>query len=271
MAAILDFLHKILVTGALSKGWGGPQCRAALDMQTHIVESSVWLTAGAVAFVAYKAGPKFSALCKNIKLDLAKSTPSSAERTFELIMATIHIGMFIQIIYYKVNILSLVNMIQPCHVILLLQGIALYSTGPTGVIISLCVLPSLTGTLLAMLFPDTGGLDQPYEMDAYWIQHYLVQAVPLYLLVRRDYAALRHASYLNVFLGLWTLLILHFSLYEVRTRRPLHLYPTLLVKLYVFDALLVGSFLFLFMMVSHLRVRTYTFPSFSTTDCGPGS
>lgn len=215
MAAVLDFLHKILVTGALSKGWGGPQCRAALDIQTHIVESAVWLTVGAIAFVAYKAGPKFTALCRNIKLDLAKSTPTTAARTFELIMATIHIGMFIQIIYYKVNILSLVNMIQPCHVILLLQGIALYSTGTTGVVISLCVLPSLTGTLLAMLFPDTGGLDQPYEMDAYWIQHYLVQAVPLYLLVRRDYVALRHASYLNVFLGLWTLLILHFSLYEV--------------------------------------------------------
>lgn len=77
------------------------------------------------------------------------------------------------------------------------------------------------GTLLAMLFPDTGGLDQPLEMEAYWVQHYLVQAVPLYLLVRRDYVALRHASYLNVFLGLWVLLILHFSLYEVRRLRTI--------------------------------------------------
>jgi len=216
MSFVLDFLHKILVTGALSKGWGGPECRAALDIRTHVVESTVWLIVGAIAFTAYKAGPKFSALCKNIQLDLERSKPTTAARAFELLMSAIHIGMFLQIVYYKVNILSLVNMIQPCHVILLLQGIALYSTGTTGVIISLCVLPSLTGTMLAMLFPDVGGLDQPFEMEAYWIQHYLIQAMPVYLLVRRDYVALRHASYLNIFLGLWTLLILHFSLYEVR-------------------------------------------------------
>ena len=215
MSVVLDFLHKILVTGALSKGWGGPECRAALDIRTHIIESSVWLIVGAIAFTAYNAGPKFSALCKKIQLDLEKSKPTTAARAFELLMSAVHIGMFLQIVYYKVNILSLVNMIQPCHVILLLQGIALYSTGTTGVIISLCVLPSLTGTMLAMLFPDVGGLDQPFEMEAYWIQHYLIQAMPVYLLVRRDYVALRHASYLNIFLGLWTLLILHFSLYEV--------------------------------------------------------
>lgn len=216
MSAVLQFLHKVLVTGALSKGWGGPICRAAgPSMQTHLIESVVWLLFAAVTFSVYKAGPKFNALCKSIQLDLLKSTPSSAARAFELFMAFVHFGMFAQIIYYKVNILSLVNMIQPCHVILLLQGIALYSTGTTGVVISLCILPSLTGTLLAMLFPDTGGLDQPLEMEAYWIQHYLVQAVPLYLLVRRDYVALRHASFLNVFLGLWVLLVAHFSLFEV--------------------------------------------------------
>ena len=211
----LNSIHKVLVTGALSKGWGGPACRAALDIRTHIAESAFWLLIGAVSYHFYKVGPKFQALCKNIQLDLSKSTPHPVARKFELCLATLHIAMFLQIVYYKINILSLVNMIQPCHVILLLQGIALYSTGTTGVIISLCVLPSLTGTLLAMLFPDTGGLDQPFEMEAYWLQHYLVQVVPLYLLVRRDYVALKNFSYFPVFCGLWVLLLAHFSLFEV--------------------------------------------------------
>lgn len=211
----LDNIHKALVTGALSKGWGGPACRAALDIRTHIIESAFWLLIAAVSYYFYKVGPKFSVLCKNIQLDLSISRPNPVARTFELFLATIHFAMFLQIVYYKINILSLVNMIQPCHVILLLQGIALYSTGTTGVIISLCVLPSLTGTLLAMLFPDTGGLDQPFEMESYWIQHYLVQAVPLYLLVRRDYVALKNFSYFPVFCGLWVLLVAHFSLFEV--------------------------------------------------------
>ena len=215
-SAILNWLHKILVTGALAKGWGGPVCRAALDMNTHSIESAVWLVVCVVSFQVYNARSKFRALCKNIQLDLARSSTSPLVRKFELCLAMVHFAMFIQIIYYKVNILSLVNMIQPCHVILLLEGIALYSTGTTGVVISLCILPALTGTLLAMLFPDTGGLDQPFEMEAYWLQHYLIQAVPLYLLIRRDYIAARHASFFNIFCGLWVLLLLHFSLYEVR-------------------------------------------------------
>lgn len=209
-------IHKYLVTGALSKGWGGPACRAALDMRTHMAESAFWLLIGALSYHFYKIGPKYNAMCKNIQLDLMKSKPHPVARTFELLLGSVHIAMFLQIVYYKVNIMSLVNMIQPCHVILLLQGIALYSTGTTGVLISLCVLPSLTGTLLAMLFPDTGGLDQPFEMEAYWLQHYLVQVVPLYLLVRRDYVALKNFSYFPVFLGLWVLLLAHFSLFEVR-------------------------------------------------------
>ena len=213
---MLQFLHKILVTGALSKGWGGPACRAALDIETHIAESVFWLTLGTFAFYSYNGTSKFRMLCKNIDVDLSRTTRSPTIRKFELLLATIHFIMFAQIIYYKVNILSLVNMIQPCHVILLLQGIALYSTGRTGVIITLCILPSLTGTLLAMLFPDTGGLDQPLEMEAYWVQHYLIQAVPVYLLIRNDYIALKHSSFFNVFCGLWVLLTLHFSLYEVR-------------------------------------------------------
>ena len=218
LESLANGLHKVLVTGALSKGWGGPACRAALDMQTHALECLFWLIVCAVSYTSYNAQSKFRTLCKNIELDLSKSKPAPVARMFELCLAMVHFGMFIQIIYYKVNILSLVNMIQPCHVILLLQGVALYSTGTTGVVISLCILPALTGTLLAMLFPDTGGLDQPFEMQAYWLQHYLIQAVPLYLLVRRDYVALRHAGFFNIFCGLWVLLLLHFSLYEVNTR-----------------------------------------------------
>lgn len=212
----LHGLHKVLVTGALSKGWGGPECRAALPIKIHLAESAFWLAIAAIVYKFYDLPAKYKSLVTSVQNDLSKTPINKNARVFELALATVHFGMFAQIIYYKMNILSMVNMIQPCHVILLLQGIALFSTGSTGVIISLCVLPSLTGTLLAMLFPDTGGLDQHLEMESYWIQHYLVQAVPLYLLTRRDFVALKNASLLNVVCGLWILLLLHFSLYEVR-------------------------------------------------------
>jgi hypothetical protein len=208
-------IHRYLVTGALSKGWGGPVCRASMSIEKHMTESAFWLFVVVLSYQVYGLRSKFSALCKHIELDLVKSPQSRFWRGLDVTFSAVHFLMFLQIVYYKLNILSLVNMIQPCHVILLLQGVALFSKGSTGVIITLCILPALTGTLLAMLFPDTTGLDQPFEMDSYWLQHYLIQAMPLYLLVRRNFLAVRHASFVNVFAGLWVLLLLHFSLYEV--------------------------------------------------------
>mmetsp|Transcript_23060 Transcript_23060/g.38468 ORF Transcript_23060/g.38468 Transcript_23060/m.38468 type:complete len:291 (-) Transcript_23060:312-1184(-) len=215
MSAVLAFIHKSLVSGALSKGWGGPVCRAALDFNTHIAESLFWLCVATISFHYYEVKSKYRLLCKSIEVGLAQSTQSSNMRTVDVCLSFLHFGMFIQIIYYKVNILSLINMIQPCHVILLLQGIALYSKGVLGVLITLFMLPAMTGTLLAMAFPDTGGLDQPFEMESYWLQHYLIQAMPVYLLVRRNYLALNNTGMFTIFMGLWILMVLHFSLYEV--------------------------------------------------------
>jgi hypothetical protein len=216
-AKILEALHGVLVTGALSKGgsWGGPICRVAVDFNTHIAEAVFWLTISAVTFYLLNVPAKLRALRKNIDLELALNKQSSLSRSFDLIMCIIHFAMFAHIIYFKTNILSLVNMIQPCHMILLIQGLALYSTRSDGVFITIFVLPALTGTMSAMLFPDTSGLDQPFEMHSYWVQHYIIQAVPLYLLSRRNFSALKFANVFSVFFGIWILLTLHFSLYEV--------------------------------------------------------
>ena len=95
--------------------------------------------------------------------------------------------MYLHLLYFKTNSKALIIvLLQPCHVILLLEGIAVVSRSTLGVKISLFILPALIGTLLAMLFPDTSGLEQFLEEPSYWVQHYLIQAVPLYLLCRRN-------------------------------------------------------------------------------------
>lgn len=59
-------------------------------------------------------------------------------------------------------------------------------------------------------------LDQPFEMQAYWLQHYLIQSVPVYLLLRRGGLPLKYADItVSAFGGVLILLMLHFSLYEV--------------------------------------------------------
>lgn len=156
--SVLDKLWEYFVSGALAKGWGGPQCAKAVPLRLHVLESICWLTCAAIVWHYNFMLSKLRDLVNRINSSLSQShkrNQGTAARTFELILSFVHVMMFIQIIYYKVNIKALVNLIQPCHVILLLQGIALYSQGITGVLITIFMLPALTGTLLAMLFPDT--------------------------------------------------------------------------------------------------------------------
>lgn len=215
--SVVKFLQFALAKGALEKGgtWGGPECSLAVPMNIHIYESSAVLLVCGLIYYLFDFSKKYRNLVNNVNIDLKANPSSKAERRFELVFGTIHILMFLQILYYKYNIFSLINMLQPCHQILLLQGIALLSTGKTGVLITIFILPALTGTLLAMLFPETVGLDQPLEMEAYWLQHYLIQAIPVYLLLRRNAIALRHASLNKGFIGIWILAVLHFFLFEV--------------------------------------------------------
>lgn len=217
MSDIWSKVHALLVTGALSKGgtWGGPDCRAQLSMDIHLYESSFWVLMCIFTYFIFNINGTIKSLSKQIEVGLKASPMNSLSRTFEVIVGLLHFAMFAQLIYFKLSISSLTNMIQPCHVILLLEGIALLSTSSTGVYISIFILPALTGTLLAMLFPETTGLDQYLEMEAYWLQHYLIQAMPLYLLLRRNGLALQLCSYKTVRIGIWILYLLHFSVYEV--------------------------------------------------------
>jgi len=212
------FLQKALAHGALEKGgtWGGAECAKAVPLKVHILESWSVVFLCVLMFQHFKFSSKLEKLKDAIKSDLQQSSVSAWERKFEIVLGSIHMLMFLQILYYKWNMFSLINMIQPCHMILLLQGIALFSTGVSGVLISSFMLPALTGTLLAMLFPETAGLTQPFEMEGYWLQHYLIQSVPIYLLLRRNAVCLRNSStVVSATAGLWILAFLHFSLYEV--------------------------------------------------------
>lgn len=212
----LETIRDYLVSGALSKGWGGPACRAHVDMTTHLFESAFWVVVAIVFFFTFDLYGKMSKILRQIDAEYRTTKPAPFTRGLEEILAFVHFAMSAQLLYYKFNIMSLINLLQPCHVILFLQGIALYSTGRTGAIITMCMLPAMTGTLLAMLWPDVAGLDQPFEMESYWLQHYLIQSVPLLLLCRRNFILAKYAGAFTVVTGIWFLLLMHFSLYEVR-------------------------------------------------------
>ena len=212
-------VHDILVAGSLQYGgtWGGAACRAHVSIPRHVAESTFWLLVCYATFKIFSLGNKMNDLRTVARIQLSQTKYANTSGFLDKFLATIHFAMYIQLFYYKWNFSSLINLIQPCHVILLLEGIALASDGPLGVMIGTIILPALSGTFLALLFPDTTGLDQPFEELSYWIQHYLIILVPVYLLQRRNGLAYNLCSPFTVGMGVWILGVLHFSFYEVRT------------------------------------------------------
>lgn len=207
----------LLAYGALKNGgsWGGIDCYNHVSLDTHILEDSIVLTILAVMFYVLRIDSIYSTVVSNIHFQLKNSRVPMLEYVIDKLLAVVLIGMYVQLIIYKWNISSLINLVQPCHVILLLQGIAVNSNGSLGILISMFILPSLIGTLLAMLVPDTTGLDQLFERDSYWIQHYLIQVIPIYLLLRRNAIGLKESNMNTIAVGVWILALLHFSFYEM--------------------------------------------------------
>jgi hypothetical protein len=210
---LLDYL----VYGALKNGgsWGGPICRIAVPFNIHVTESIFWLMISIIIYNLLHFGLKFKVLIIKMNEENKNIKSNVTIRFIEKSLAALYFLFYTSTIYYKTNLKSLINLIQPCHVLILLQGIALYSDGIIGILITTLILPVLTGALFAVLFPDTSGLDQPFEMELYWVQHYFILLMPIYLLSRKSFIALKCSSWFSILLGLWILLILHFSLYEV--------------------------------------------------------
>jgi hypothetical protein len=218
--SFLQAVHDILAKGALEKGWGGVNCWNSIPIATHLMESVGWVLLTFAFVQVTQFGKWYSDLTARISRELKayyKAHPhTSVMRWLEIAVGILHVSMFFQIIYFKFNNSAIAYLLQPCHQILLWQGIALLDNGVLGVIISLFILPSLTGTTLAMMFPETGGLEQYLELEAYWLQHFLIESVPLWLLLRNNAFALQFFSFKTVFAGLWFLVLYHFVLLEVK-------------------------------------------------------
>jgi hypothetical protein len=213
----LQSLKDLFVLGSIKQGgsWGGKECKSALSMDLHIKESFaiIILLLLLIRFVNFKK------ISEDILVPTTNYYKNNKRTKFHTIVSSflsiVHISMYGMLIFYKFNVSSLINLFQPCHVILLLEGIALASHGYLGVSVTLLILPALTGCLLALIFPDTSGLFQIFEESSYWYQHYLILTVPLYLLIRDEYLASRIASMKTTLAGLWILSFLHFTFYEV--------------------------------------------------------
>lgn len=214
-----ELLHEYIFSGSLKQGgsWGGPECASYIDNNVALIENTIW-TMGTYFFM-YKYD-SWGVILRLMDIVDMKRKSLIANRPmyqfiFDRTLGALMVTIFMFLVYYKYNVKALCVLLTPCHLICLTQGLALLGDGGTSMALSMLQYPIMSHTL-ALAFPDTTGLDQPLEEPMYWYQHYLSAVVPLYLLVRNDYAGL------SVFEGagrtVWTafcafIVIFHFAFY----------------------------------------------------------
>jgi len=217
-----DIIHDYFFSGTLKEGgsWGGPSCTAIVPFRIHVYESIFWNSVCVLSFTIFNIRERFKSLISRARLFLnSRAPPSQLSLNVDLTLAFLHLAMWLQTVYYKINKRSLVNLFQPCHLCILLNGIAVSSSGLVGCLLSVMTLPLVTGGISAILFPDTTGLDQPFERSSFWMQHYFITFMPIYLLCRHDFVATKVSSVQSVLISNWLLCLIHWTFYEVGALR----------------------------------------------------
>lgn len=216
---IKEVLYDMVISGGYKKGgsWGGVECAAHVPYHVHVYESVTWIVLMLGLFFYFDFSGKVRELEKVITAKMAtrKYAHLPFFRVLDLVLCTMAFGMWLTVLYYKINLHSLINLLQPCHLVVLAQGFALLYDNSTGLLIALLSLHMVSGSGAAFLFPDTSGLDQPYEVEEFWIQHTFVQVVPLYLLLRNNGLGAEVADLKIISFGNWILVFMHWTLFEV--------------------------------------------------------
>jgi len=184
-----------------------------VPFDVHIKESVSIVVVSIGALYLLDSQKALSDLNKNVLGHLAIHQSGPIQKMWEYILAIIFFSTFIMLLCIKIKTQAVVMMMQPCHLLLIIQGLALISDGPAGILYTLFLLPPLTGALIALAIPTLNGLSN-IEIITFWLQHYFLALVPIYLLCRRNFAAARFCSSKILWIAILAFSIVHFTVYE---------------------------------------------------------
>ncbi len=217
--SISQLMQDYFIKGALDVGgsWGGPLCAAAVNISTHLQETIGWIIIASILWTIFDLETEYKKLW-NMSTNYYRKNKSNTItwwRMCEIFLGLVEATIFLRVVYYKYNKMSICYLLQPCHIVLFLQSYSLLVSTPFESVVASLSISMVTGTGMAMLFPDTSGLDQPYEETLYWVQHVIIQVVPFIILLRNDNLVYRMTSLKTLWLANWGVLVLHWTMYEV--------------------------------------------------------
>jgi hypothetical protein len=216
----LQLLHEYIFSGGIKKGgtWGGVDCFLAIPLETHVMEVCGWLAILVFLYVFFGFHQHYIEMKTAAQRILQNHSRSMVSKVLDAVFAVLHFGIWLLVVYYKVCLRSLVNLLQPCHLLLLLQGIAVVNDGVLSAFIGSLSVVIDVGALMGLVVPATEGLDQPYEKLFFYVQHYLMLVTGLYLLLRNNFVAYKILSLKTLVLGNLLLMALHILLYAPMDR-----------------------------------------------------
>ena len=160
-------VYEMIFSGSLKKGgtWGGNECTNNVTYETHYFEAITWLFVCVSMYFVFNLPRQYH----EIKNKPIRSNQNHIYDILDKIVAFVLLGLWFQVLYYKIQLKSLVNLLQPCHLSLLGQGFAILSDSSLSTLLSLGTLPFTIGAIGAIAVPATEGLDQPFEKISFFI------------------------------------------------------------------------------------------------------
>lgn len=215
MSTFQQQLHDVLFVGAITQGgdWGGAECASYVPFDVHVKESITIVAVSVTIMYMLDFRKVLSDLYRASEPHLAKHKSGPIQQLLEYLLAFVFFTTFVMLLMIKVKTQAVIMMMQPCHLLLIVQGVALISEGPLGILCTLFLLPPLTGALIALAIPTLNGLSN-IEIITFWLQHYFLALVPLYLLCRRNFAAAKLCTTRILWIAIIAFAIVHFTVYE---------------------------------------------------------
>lgn len=120
---------------------------------------------------------------------ITDSKPVRKAPFYEALLGWFSIAIFVIHCIYKTNSKQLIFILNPCHVVGLVEGYLLVS--PNGLhqrTVYTVLMNTLFSPWIAIIFPVTVGLTGPYEIPMFWVEHFLCAIInPLVLSLTHRY------------------------------------------------------------------------------------
>ena len=247
-------------------GREGQKCFHNIPPHVHFLDTLIWSIFIITTHYLFDVGSVLTELVLKAKQHCENSKRSSVDRVIDYLLFLSTSSSWIMLLYYKVTTSSVINLIHPCHLTILIHSVALCSDGFLGIVIGVLSLPLTFHSLLANLFPAIDGLDLLCETEMFWVLHILIQIVPLWLLVRKNFGALELISLKSILVANWVMVVYHWWIVQpldiwLQVNISFMLCPTESM-LHGFELMPMVNRLFLFF---YFTTRTFKLTSFHLT------